>query len=260
MKKEILAKKMIRLIIIIGLATYLFFLALSPFFIAFLHLINPGPKNKHAALKKGEALLAAARTVAVVGAHPDDLEWYAGGTLARLSKNGTRIIAIMATDGGRLSKMRHAEQLKAASVLKYREVFFLDYPDGSLNTQPQEEVVDKIVRIYQKYQPNTVITFDPYNQGPLYHHPDHIAAGKAAIMAAVQMNIPRIYLFHSSKSDTWVDTSKDIDLKIRGREAHKSQTKWFLTPFGMGYIIREVAFVDGRKVGLKYAEAFRKFH
>lgn len=245
-------------VVIIVIGIYLLFLAISPFLVALMNLINPGPKNKQAALENGKELLKAAKTVVAVGAHPDDIEWYTSGTLARLSKTGVRVVVIMATDGGNLRKARQAEQLKAARMLGYEKVVFLGYPDGSLKKQPQQEIVKRIEEVYRDYQPDTLITFDPYKQGPFYHHPDHIAAGKAAIEAALQMNIPHVYLFHSGESDTWVDISKEINLKIKGREAHRSQTRWFLTPFGMGYVIKEAAFFDGSKVGLKYAEPFRK--
>jgi len=242
--------------IIVGI--YLLFLIASPFLVASIQLFNPAPKNRNIALQNGKELLDKTKTVVAVGAHPDDIEWYSGGTLARLSRNGIRVIVVMATDDGRRKNTRQAEQLKAAQALRYEKVIFLGYPDGSLKKQPKQEIINKLEKIYQDYQPDTLITFDPYNQAPFYHHLDHIAAGKAAIEAALQMNIPNIYLFHSGGSDTWVDISKEIGLKVKGREAHKSQTKWFLTPFGMGYIIREAAFLDGLKVGLRYAEPFRK--
>lgn len=256
-----MGKTMIRwVIIIVGIIVgiYLLFLVISPFLVAFLNLMSPGPKSRNMALKNGRELLEKAKIVVAVGAHPDDIEWYTGGTLARLSKTGVRVIVIMATDDGRCEKIRQAEQLKAARTLRYEKVIFLGYPDGSLKKQPQQEILGKLKKIYQNYKPDTIITFDPCIQSPFYHHSDHITAGKAAIEAALQMNIPHVYLFHSGGSDTWVDISKEIDLKIKGREAHKSQTKWFLTPFGMGYIIREAAFFDGLQVGLRYAESFRK--
>ncbi|MFZ3062408.1 MAG: PIG-L family deacetylase [Actinomycetota bacterium] len=93
-------------VIIIVTGIYLLFLAISPLLVAFLNLINTGPKDRQAAVKNGKELLETAKTVVVVGAHPDDIEWYTGGTLARLSKDGVRVIVIMATDGGKLNKTR----------------------------------------------------------------------------------------------------------------------------------------------------------
>lgn len=243
-------------IFIVGL--YLLLIFGSPIFLAVLHQLNPGPKNKQEAVKRGNQLLEQAKTVIAVGAHPDDIEWYAGGTLAALIKKGVDVIVIMATDGGKNSdpKARRKEQLKAAKTIGYKKVIFLEYPDGALADQSQEDVINKMKMSYKEYKADTIITFDPYEQAPLYHHPDHIAAGKAAIEAAKQTNIKQIYLFHSGRSNTWVNIAGGIDAKIEGRAAHKSQTKWFLTPFGMNYILKETAWLDGRKVGLTYAEPF----
>lgn len=254
-----LNKKMIRLTIIIFISIYLLFLAGGPIFMAALHWVNRGPESKKSAIKNGKALVEASKTVIAVGAHPDDIEWYAGATLAKLSKDGGQVIIVMATDDGRRKKTRQDEQMKAAHILGYEKVIFLGYPDGLLKEQPEQEIVGKLEKIYSKYKPDTIITFDPDIQAPLYHHSDHFTIGKLAVRAASPEDIPHVYLFHSGASDTWVDISKEIKLKAEAREAHRSQTKRYLTPFGMSYIIREVAFIDGLKVGLAYAESFRKF-
>jgi len=250
---------MIRLAILIFIGIYLLFLAGGPIFMAVLHWINRGPESKNSAIKNGKQLMGATKTVIAVGAHPDDIEWYAGGTLAKLSKNSERVIVVMATDDGRRKKTRQDEQMKAARILGYEKVIFLGYPDGLLKEQQEQEIVGKLKKIYQKYKPDTIITFDPDIQAPLYHHSDHIAIGKLAVRAVSQEDIPHVYLFHSGAPDTWVDISKEIKLKAEAREAHRSQTKRYLTPFGMSYIIKEVAFIDGLKAGLAYVESFRKF-
>ncbi len=246
------------LITIIGI--YLLLILGSPLFLAILHQLNPGPKDKKEALKQGNRLLEQTKTVVAVGAHPDDIEWYTGGTLDVLIKKGVDVVVIMLTDGGKNSDpdVRKKEQLAAAHTIGYKKVFFFNYPDGQLDEQNQNEVIEKIKEVYKQYNADTIISFDPYVQGPLYHHKDHIAAGKAAIKAAKQSNIEKVYLFHSGRPDTWVNIANGIKAKIKGRAAHKSQTRWFLTPFGMDYIIKETAWLDGRKAGIKYAEAFHK--
>lgn len=248
-------------LIIIGIIAglCLLFLVAGPLLASFMHSLNAGPEDKEKALKNGKELLAAAKTVVAVGAHPDDLEWYAGGTLARLARQGARVIVIMATDDDRRKETRRAEQLKAAGLLDYEKVIFLGYPDGALAEQPRDEVAEKIKQVYLDYRPDTLITFDSYDQAPVYHHSDHIAAGKAAIEAAERAGIARIYLFHSGKNDTWVDISSEIDLKIKGRDAHRSQTRWFLAPLGADSIMKRLAGAEGSRVGLEYAESFRKF-
>lgn len=247
------------LIALVG--AYALFLLLTPVFAAIVSALGPAPKDRAKARASGETLLREAKTIVAVGAHPDDIEWYAGGTLAEAVQRGARVIVVMVTDGGRrgLAGRRHEEQLKAARVMGYERVIFLDYPDGSLAASPKQEVEAKLASAYREYQPDTLITFDPFDQGPLYRHPDHLAAGAAAVAAAGSAGLTHVFLFHSSKPDTWVDVSDTVGIKIEGRAAHRSQTKLFLTPFGTGPMIRETAFLEGRKADLAYAESFRKF-
>lgn len=248
------------LLVIVGLLAVFLLLALvSPLLISAMSRLSPGPKNRQQAVKNGRELIAKSRTIVAVGAHPDDIEWYTGGTLAALKDKGARIIAIMVTDGGNLSKERKAEQLEAARIIGYEKVVFLGYPDASLQNQSQDEISAKIAKVYEQYKPDTVITFDSFDQAPVYHHPDHIAAGKQAVSAAKRMDIENVYLFHSGSPDTWVDISEFIELKAKAREAHKTQNKWWLLPFRMGDAIRRSSSMEGQKAGLDYAESFRKF-
>ncbi len=80
--------------------------------------------------------------VLVILAHPDDPEFFCGGTVGRWVREGWEIIYILATHGERgsddptvpteqLARIREEEQRAAARVLGVREVVFLDYPDGS---------------------------------------------------------------------------------------------------------------------------------
>ena len=65
------------------------------------------------------------QTVMVFAPHPDDAEFYAGGTLAQLAQQGDRILIVTVTDGGsgsfateraELVQVRTAEAAAAAAV------------------------------------------------------------------------------------------------------------------------------------------------
>ncbi len=43
----------------------------------------------------------AQKTVLVLAPHPDDAEFYAGGTLAKWIAEGARVIIVIATDGSK---------------------------------------------------------------------------------------------------------------------------------------------------------------
>ncbi len=250
--------KWILIIVIVLITLYVVLITGLPVFIYVISSVNPGPKDKKAAIDRGRQLEANTETVIAVGAHPDDIEWYAGGTLAKLVADKKRVIVVIATDEAGLKETRQKEQIRASEIIGYDKVVFLSYPDGSLRDQPRANVVEKLRDLYEKYDPDTVLTFDPYIHSALYHHPDHISAGEAAIEAARKEGIGNVYLFHSGAPDTWVDISETVDLKIKGRNAHKSQNLRILTPFGMDYPVKESAYLEGRKAGLPYAESFRK--
>lgn len=83
------------------------------------------------------------RSALVIGAHPDDNEFGAGGTIAKLAAQGWDITFIIATNDNKgshypgmspydLSERREAEQRAAAKVLGVERVIFLRYNDGEL--------------------------------------------------------------------------------------------------------------------------------
>jgi LmbE family N-acetylglucosaminyl deacetylase len=85
----------------------------------------------------------AVERVLVVVAHPDDAEAGAGGTLAKLVKQGAEAIYVVVTNGSmgssdrsmtrdRLVQIREAEQRDAARILGVKHVEFLGYSDGDV--------------------------------------------------------------------------------------------------------------------------------
>ena len=79
--------------------------------------------------------------VMVIAAHPDDPEFLAGGTVARLAKEGREVTYVIVTNGNKgsgdrsvtsdqLASIRQEEQLRAARALGVARVEFLGYEDG----------------------------------------------------------------------------------------------------------------------------------
>ena len=77
--------------------------------------------------------------ILVILAHPDDPEFFCGGTVGRWTEEGNEIIYILVTRGERgsddpqmaleeLARIREKEQRAAASILGVNEVVFLDHP------------------------------------------------------------------------------------------------------------------------------------
>src|SRR5712672_2470776 len=116
-------------------------------------------------------------SVLVVSAHPDDPDFGAGGTIAKLAKNGSRVVYAIVTDGSQggedpkqkdseLVAIREKEQKAAARVLGVKKVEFLGYKDGHL--APDLKLRHDIVRMIRKHKPELVITHIP---GRVQHAP-----------------------------------------------------------------------------------------
>ena len=215
----------------------------------------------------------------VVAAHPDDLETTCGGTLALLIRTGVEVALLLATDGDigthdpaftreTLTATRRQETLAGAQVLGIRDVFFLGHHDGELVADL--ELRAEVAGAYRRWQPDTVFTFDPYWAGQA--HPDHVAAGRAAVDAYMPSkmelyhpeqladgvkvaDVKRFFFFGGSnrEGEITVDISAVWGLKVAATRCHASQ-------FGQ----REEALEwlaewnreTGRCCGLEYAEAF----
>jgi LmbE family N-acetylglucosaminyl deacetylase len=122
--------------------------------------------------------------VLAVFAHPDDESLACGGTLARLSDAGARIVVLCASHGergsisdpslvpdGDLGRVRAQELREAARVLGVAEVVLLDHPDGCLRWAHVPQFHADIVAVTKRCRPDAVVTFA---EDGLYWHADHI--------------------------------------------------------------------------------------
>jgi LmbE family N-acetylglucosaminyl deacetylase len=113
--------------------------------------------------------------------HPDDEVFGPGGTLALLAKE-REVYLVCVTDGRAginesdgevdLAEVRKNELIESAKVLGIREVYFLDYADGSLSNSMYHEVLGAIKKVIDEVEPEILLTFEP--QG-VTGHIDHIA-------------------------------------------------------------------------------------
>lgn len=134
------------------------------------------------------------KKIMVILAHPDDPEFFLGGTIADWVKQGHTVSYLLLTKGQRgvspdypdpekLGPVRVKEQQNAAAKLGVQNVDYLDYQDGYLI--PDIEARKKVAREIRRTQPDVVATFDPlmiYQRGRI-NHPDHRAAGQIVIDA-----------------------------------------------------------------------------
>ena len=129
--------------------------------------------------------------VMVVTAHPDDSEFGAGGTVARLVREGKHVTYCIVTNGDkgsgdrsmtpeRLAGIRAEEQRNAARVLGVETVEFLGFPDCELeNTRESRMAVTAQIR---RHRPDLLIVQNPHRTKNLgASHRDHRAAAGIAL-------------------------------------------------------------------------------
>ena len=133
-----------------------------------------------------------------IGAHPDDVEFGAGGTLAKWSAAGCIVHHLICTDGSKgswdphedtvaLVAQRQDEQRAAAKALGASgEVVFLGHTDGELQSGLAER--EQVARVIRELQPEVVFGHDPWRRYRL--HPDHRHAGLLAVEGIVAARDP----------------------------------------------------------------------
>ena len=220
-------------------------------------------------------------SVMAIAAHPDDIESWCAGTLARAVDAGATVRLLLVTSGDKgssdpaatsdeVAAMREAEAQRAAHLLGIFEVVFLRYPDGEVDET--RGLRRDLVEWIRRWRPRAVFTHDPeYSLPPYLCHRDHRIVGRATLDAIYPLARDRLtfpehvaaglaphavteaWLFASSAARSFVDISTSIDRKIEVRLAHRSQTS-DEDALRLGW--RERASIIGAAVHLPMAEAF----
>jgi LmbE family N-acetylglucosaminyl deacetylase len=148
------------------------------------------------------------RRVLVIVAHADDMEFFAGGTIAKMAALGYDIREVIATNNERgtldpawdkrfTADTRREEARRAASVLGVNpDIEFLGYEDGFLGDAPLNELREKCMRAIRLHKPDVLFTWDAF--APYEEHPDHRAVATAATEAASFSHFP---LYHPEHRD-----------------------------------------------------------
>ena len=190
----------------------------------------------------------------VVTAHPDDVDFGAGGTVASLVAGGTDVTYCVVTSGdaggfdpavprSEIPRIRQEEQRAAAAVLGVADVRFLGYTDGELTVT--HELRRDISRVIRQVRPELMIIQSPERNWARIpaSHPDHLATGEASMDAIYpdarnqfahaslfideQLEpwaVPEVWVMGTPEPDFYVDVTDFFDQKINALLAHVSQT------------------------------------
>jgi LmbE family N-acetylglucosaminyl deacetylase len=228
------------------------------------------------------------RRALAVGAHPDDVEFGCGGTLAKWAAAGCAIHHLICTDGSKgtwdvdadltqLVAQRQAEQREAARILGGTgEVVFLGYHDGELQAGLAER--RQMAHWIRRLQPEVVLGHDPWRHYRL--HPDHRHAGFLVTDGIVAARDPHFFpapglaahrptallLFEAEDPDHVEDLGAHLEAKVAALLAHRSQHRSTMG-IGEGATDEEVerfrrriadeAAEHGRPAGVAYGERFK---
>lgn len=141
----------------------------------------------------GSALNQAAARVLVLGAHPDDPEYHAGGLIAEHAAAGSMVKLVSVTNGAaghhqlqpnELANTRRREAAAAGAVVGC-EYETWDFPDGRL--QPTIEVRERIISEIRQFKPDLILTHRTND-----YHPDHRAVGQAVQDASYLVTVPLV--------------------------------------------------------------------
>ena len=226
-------------------------------------------------------MTSAGGPVMVVIAHPDDPEFLAGGTVARLAKEGREVTYVIVTNGNKgssdrtitsqhLVPIRQEEQRRAARVLGVERVEFLGYEDGELeDTRALRRDVTRQIRLWR---PDLIITLNPhrtYNNFPGWHR-DHRTTGRVVLdcvypLARDHLSFPEllpeyephkaheVYLIQWEHPRLVIDITETMELKLAAIRCHASQVDDFKT---LEARMRTRAATIGKEKGYAYAEGF----
>ncbi len=193
-----------------------------------------------------------AATVLAIGAHPDDLELGAGGTLARLVRAGARVVmAVVSLPGDHVARLAEA---RAAAAILGCELRVLIEGGRRIDDVKPYQLVGMLDEQIRELAPAAVISHSAHE-----FHGDHMAV-HAATVAAQRVRFFDSFSYHPTMTRplpvafhprAYVDISESIDEKIAAINAHASQF------VGRGIdpeMFRDIARMNGRLIGVKHAE------
>jgi LmbE family N-acetylglucosaminyl deacetylase len=226
------------------------------------------------------------RRVLVIGAHPDDIEFGAGGTIPRWVDEGWDVRYVIATSGQRgvqdtsqdpeaFGRLREDEARAAAKVAGVTDVTFLGYMDTEVADSPA--LRRDIAREFRRHRPHRLLTMNPEHlpAGGFVNHPDHRVVATAALDTTITggttaaifpeleieeglppwRGLEEIWLMGPSGGEEVVDVTAYFERKLAALEAHASQMAQ--VPRDLREFLARRLEAIGAPHGYRYAESFR---
>jgi LmbE family N-acetylglucosaminyl deacetylase len=205
-------------------------------------LVNKGRANRNAARD----------TVLAVGAHPDDVEIGAGGTLLVHKRLGGTVAILTLSHGAQgASRIAGADESRRAAEIIGADLYLGELQDDHIGEGADS--IAAVARVVAQVRPTVIYTHSVHDV-----HADHRSAHHAVMAAAG--GVARVYCFQSPSATVdfrparFVAIDSDLDRKIAAIGAFAAQAP------ARGYLdedlIRSTARYWSRFGDSSYAEAF----
>lgn len=210
------------------------------------------------------------KTILVIAPHPDDEVLGCGGTIAKYADAGDEVHLCIVTRGympdwsNDYLKNKPKEIQKACKILGVKKIHMLNFPTVKLDTIPQKELNDSLLKVGRLIKPSLV--FIPH-AGDL--NKDHRLIFEASLVAfrPTILKVNKILSYEVLSETEWgqgflpfvpnvfVDISKTLPKKINAIKAYESELKPFPHPRSLK-AIEALAAKRGTEASIIAAEAF----
>ena len=228
--------------------------------------------NIHSDLQEPPEPLKTPRRALAIGAHPDDIEFGCGGTVARWASAGCAVTMLVVTDGSKgtwdpqvdpteLAERRRGEQTAAADALGAVEVRYLGYVDGEL--EYTMELRRRVCEEIRLARPDVLLSHDPWKRYQI--HPDHRATGLGAVDGMVAARDPLFFpdlglephrpsamlLWSADEPDHYEPIGDTLGTKVSALLCHSSQGE---TTMGDAHASAEARSVFAERIHARAAK------
>jgi LmbE family N-acetylglucosaminyl deacetylase len=209
--------------------------------------------------------------VLVIGAHPDDCDFGAGGVAALYARQGHQVLFVSVTNGdaghhqsgGALLAQRRRAEAAAAGAAIGIDYQLLDIHDGEV--RPTLENRRRIIELIRTFRPDLVMSPRPND-----YHPDHRYTAQLIQDAAYMVTVPNVCAFiphlpsnpvivyvsdtfqkpYPFAPDVVVSIDEVVDRKVDMLDAHVSQVYEWL-PYNGGYLDQVPTAPEQRRAWLR---------
>lgn len=210
------------------------------------------------------------KKVLIISPHPDDETLGCGGTIAKHALSGDHVTLCIVTTAYKPNwsdeylDTRDKQIADAVEILGIKNLIELGYHTVKLDTIPQKEITESIVKVVNEVQPD--IAYIPF-KGDL--HRDHRIIFESALVAMRPVNctVKKILAYETLSETEWgqpiapfipnvyCDITDTLFKKIEAIKAYKTELKEFPHPRSLE-AVEALAKKRGSEIGVRSAEAF----